>query len=64
MEKTGLDLPMSDLLMVKVVEQSEGSDSRGSIRRTRLVWPGDTRHRHSDSVYGNMVKKNTDSVIS
>ena len=49
-EKTGLDLPMSDRLMVNVVEQSEGRDRRGSMRRTRLVCPGDTRHRHSASI--------------
>ena len=51
MEKTGLDLPMSERLMVNVVEQSEGRDRRGSISRTRLVCPGDTRHRHSASIY-------------
>ena len=57
-EKTGLDFPISERLMVKVVEQSEGRDRRGRISRTRRVCPGDTRHRHSDSIWQRGVMYN------
>ena len=50
--------PISGRLMVKVVEQSEGRDRRGRISRTRRVCPGDTRHRHSDSIWQRRVMYN------
>ena len=47
-EKTVLDCPWSDLLTVKEVEQSGGRESRGRMSSMRRVWPGDTRHLHSE----------------
>ena len=50
LEKTVLDWPSSDLETVKEAEQSGGRVRRGRMRRTLLVWPGDTRHLHSPPV--------------
>ena len=55
LENTVLDWPSSDLETVKEAEQSGGRLSRGRMRRTRLVWPGETRHLHSPPVWSTQL---------